>query len=109
MDPRRRRVVWTESGIRGLDANISFVALESPIRASRLLDRILNAADSLRLLAERGSVVAEYDDPEIRQILVDSFRLLYHVGETDVHVLGVLHQRQDLGRWSPRKADPDSI
>jgi plasmid stabilization system protein ParE len=109
MDPRRRQVTWTDNAISGLDANISFVAQESSDNASRLLDRILDAADSLRFLAERGPVVAEYDDPDVRQLLVDSFRLLYHVGDTDVHVLGVLHQRQDLRRWRNRKADPDPV
>jgi len=30
---------------------------------------------------------------------VDPFRLLYWVGDAEVWILGVLHQRQDLQRW----------
>lgn len=105
MGPRRRRVAWTDSAVLSLDSNISFVAQESRDNALRLLERVLAAADSLGILAERGSVVPEYDDPEVRQLLVDPFRLLYRVGEADVFILGVLHQRQDLQRWRHQKAD----
>jgi ribosomal protein S21 len=43
----------------GLDSNISFVAQESVDNALRLLKRVLDAADSLGILSERGSVVPE--------------------------------------------------
>jgi toxin ParE1/3/4 len=102
MGARRRRVAWTDSAVLGLDSNISFVAQESIDTALRLLERILGAADSLEILADRGSVVPEYDDPEVRQLLVDPFRILYRVGDADVVVLGVLHQRRDLRRWRHR-------
>jgi len=76
MGPRRRRVAWTNSAVRGLDSSSSFVAQESRDTALRLLERVLGAADSLEILAERGSVVPEFDDPDVRQLLVDPFRLL---------------------------------
>jgi len=107
--PRRRRVAWTNSAVSSLDSNISFVAQESIDNALRLLERVLVAVDSLGVLAERGSVVLEHDDPNVRQLLVDPFRLLYRVGEADVFILGVLHQRQDLQRWLGRTTDCDAL
>lgn len=109
MGPRRRQVAWTDGAVLGLDSSISFVAQESIDNALRLLERVLGAADSLEILAERSSVVPEYDDPNVRQLLVDPFRLLFRVDEADVFILGVLHQRQDLQRWRHRKADRDAL
>ena len=40
----------------------------------------------------------ERDDPTVRELLVGAYRLLYHVAESDVVILGVLHQRRDLDR-----------
>lgn len=108
MGPRRRRVAWAENAVLDLDANISFVAQESIDNALRLLERVLGAADALRILGERGSAVPECGDPDVRQLLVDPFRLIYRVGESDVFVLGILHQRQDVQRWRDRHADRDA-
>jgi toxin ParE1/3/4 len=99
MGPRRRRVVWTDSAVLGLDSSISFIAQESVDDARRILERVLGAAESLETLAERGSVAPEFDESGVRQLLVDPFRLLYRVGDAEVWILGVLHQRQDLQRW----------
>lgn len=108
MGPRRRRVTWTETALRGLDSSITFVAQESIDNALHLLERVLAAADSLEILSERGSPVPEYGEPEIRQLLVDPFRLLYRVSESEIFILGVLHQRQDVERWRNRDAARDA-
>jgi plasmid stabilization system protein ParE len=60
MGPRRRRVTWTETALRGLDSSIAFVARQSIENAHRLLERVLGAAESLGILGERGSSVPEY-------------------------------------------------
>lgn len=108
MGSRRRRVGWTENAVLGLEATISFVAQDSMDNALRLLKRVLDAADSLGTLSERGSVVPEYGDPDVRQLLVNPFRLLYRVGESEVYVLGILHERQDVQRWRDRDVDHDA-
>ncbi len=36
----------------------------------------------------------ERANPNTREVLVDPFRMLYEVGESQVSVLGVIHQRR---------------
>ena len=55
MGPRRRRVVWSEGASRELDEATGYVAEESLRRAIRLLERLLDAAEALADLSERGS------------------------------------------------------
>jgi plasmid stabilization system protein ParE len=62
----------------------------------RLLVRILTAADSLESFAERGRILPERSDPEIRELLVAPFRLIYRVRPSGVLILGVVHRRQDF-------------
>lgn len=52
MGPRRRRVTWTETALRGLDSSIAFVAQESIDNALHLLERVLGAADSLEIFSD---------------------------------------------------------
>ena len=100
----RRRVAWGEGARRELDEAISFIAEDSIDSAIRVLERILESAESLNTLGERGRVVPERGDPSIRELLVDPFRLLYHAGDSDIVILGVLHQRQDYERWPRRQS-----
>jgi len=60
MGLRRRRVTWTETALRGRDSSTAFVARESIENAHRLLERVLDATDSLRILGERGAPIPEY-------------------------------------------------
>ncbi len=99
MGPRRRRVAWTQGAKRDLDAAIEFVALESLDGALHILEDMLDSAASLSTLAERGRIVPERGDATVRELLVGRYRLLYQVADSDVIILGVLHQRRDFGRW----------
>jgi toxin ParE1/3/4 len=95
----RRRVIWSEAARDSLDEAIGFIAEDAPQVAAALLDRILAAAESLDELGERGRVVPEVRDPDTRELLVDPFRLLYHVSPSTIEILGLIHQRRDLKLW----------
>ena len=95
MGPRHRRVVWSDGALLEVEEVLSYVASDSPRAAARLVDQILAAAESLGTLGERGRVVPERGDPTVRELIVHPFRLLYHVAEAEVVVLGLLHHRRD--------------
>lgn len=98
MVARRRRVVWTLGAQRELDEAVAHIAAEAPQAARGTLGRILDGAGSLATLSERGRVVPEREDPMVRELLIDPFRLLYSIGDEEVVVLGLIHQRQDFDR-----------
>lgn len=99
MGPRRRRVTWSEGAYRELDEATEYVAQDSLEGAVRLFERLLEAAESLADLSERGRVVSELQHPSVRELQVDPYRLIYSVEDSGVVVLGVLHQRRDFDRW----------
>lgn len=96
MATRRRRVVWTEQARRMLDDAVSYVAQDSRPAAERLLIQALEAASSLDAYSERGRLVPELDQPNVRQLLVQRYRLLYEVTPAEVQVLAFVHGARDL-------------
>ena len=96
MATRRRRVIWTEQARRMLDDAVAYVAQDSRSAAERLLIQALNAASSLDLHSERGRLVPELDQPKVRQLLVQRYRLLYEVTPAEVQVLAFVHGARDL-------------
>jgi toxin ParE1/3/4 len=95
----RRRVAWTPEARRTLAEVIEFIAQDSLEGAQRLLEQALNAASSLETLAERGRVVPERGDPQIREIFVHRYRLMYRVSDDLVAILAFIHGARDFERW----------
>ncbi len=81
-----------------------FLRIPPPMRLLSFVLRSLEAARSLRDLAERGRVVPEFKDESIREILVHSYRLIYRVEENRVSVLALIHGRRDFASaWDERE------
>ena len=99
MADRARRVVWTQGARDGLDAVIAYIAEDSPEAATKALDVILGAAESLDRLSTRGRTVPELGDTSIREVFVYSYRMLYLVGDEEVRILAFLHGARDFSRW----------
>lgn len=81
-----------------LDDAITYVAQDSPPAAERLLIQALDAASSLDAFSERGRVVPEFNQPNVREVLVQRYRLLYEVTPAEVQILAFVHGARDLTR-----------
>ncbi len=99
MATRRREVIWTQRARDALDEAAAYVAQDSLETALDLIERALDAAESLGTLSERGRLVPELDDFTVREIFVYNYRLLYHVAASRVTVLGFIHGARDFNRW----------
>jgi len=66
--------------------------------ADRLLDRLLEAADSLERFPERGAVPPEAStlEFEVRQLIVAPYRLFYRLEGMHVIVFLIAHGRRDM-------------
>ena len=64
------------------------------------------AARSLSDLSERGRVVPEIEDPQVRELLLARHRVVYEVFPDRVAVLRIIHASRDFaatwGRPKPR-------
>lgn len=92
------QVVWTGPAWRDLEGTADYIARDSPTYAKAFAGRIWAASQSLTELPRRGRIVPELDDEAVRELLVDSFRLIYelHPDPALVHILGVIHGSRDL-------------
>lgn len=82
-----------------LDEAVAYLAQDSRPAAERLLIAALKAAASLDTFSERGRVIPELDQPTIRELLVERYRLLYEVRPAEVQILAFVHTARDLTRW----------
>jgi toxin ParE1/3/4 len=75
-------------------------------RAEALLDGILECVSTLERLPDRGSVPAELAQlgiREFRQLIFQTYRLIYRVIGTSAFVLVIADGRQDMQRLLERR------
>lgn len=70
-------VKWAEVAWTELDGIAAYIARDSPNYAGAVVRELLDAGQSLNQMAERGRVVPEWKTPDIRELLIENYRLIY--------------------------------
>ncbi|HVR82124.1 MAG TPA: type II toxin-antitoxin system RelE/ParE family toxin [Luteimonas sp.] len=85
---------------RDLEAIHDFIAEhDSPLKASRVLDRLMECVDSLASVPERGSHPRELlalGVRDYRQVFFKPYRVVYWVVGDAVHILLIADGRRDM-------------
>jgi plasmid stabilization system protein ParE len=96
-------VRWTVGARRDLEEIVQFIAFDSPTYAAATAERIVSAVERLKQHTKLGRTVPEYNDPEIRELLVGNYRVVYRVQRVRVGILAIVHGSRDLLRRAPRE------
>ena len=74
MARRHKKVIWTKQGYSTLDEAVGYVGQDSLTAAQDLLESALDTAESLSIFSERGRIVPELQQPNVRELLVQRYR-----------------------------------
>ena len=90
---------WTERAQDDLAAIHAFIEADSTHYATATVRRLLGAVDRLQDFPHSGRAVPGFSNPEIREIVLRPYRIVYRiVSATEIHVLTVHHgSRETLG------------
>lgn len=89
-------VVWTAEALRMLEEIERFIAQDNPQRASAFIDRLLEKGDAIPSFPGMGRVVPELSQPEIREILVGKYRIVYKETPDHIVILTVVEGHRSL-------------
>ena len=99
------RLEWTDPAVEDLQGIVDYIAPDSSLYADAVAERIVLAVERLVSFPRSGRIVAEADDPKIREIIVQSYRVIYRIKQRQVQVLAVVHGARDLARMKPKPWD----
>jgi plasmid stabilization system protein ParE len=94
-------IVWTNTALSSVAEAAEYIAKDSPSYAAALITRTDYAANSLVEFPQRGRVVPEYRDSAIRELFVDSYRLIYRIFDDTVTIVAFVHGARDLAALLP--------
>ncbi|MBI4519179.1 MAG: type II toxin-antitoxin system RelE/ParE family toxin [Deltaproteobacteria bacterium] len=91
-----REIVWSRWASDDLVPVAEHISRDSESYAATIVRELVAAARSLRVFAERGRRVPEYDDPAIRELIVRKYRLVYRVHPNRVEVVRIIHGAREM-------------
>ena len=109
-----RKVIWADAAQEDLEAAAAYIHRDSPYYAASFVRRTLEAARSLAKFPLRGSMVREFGDTNIREIIVYSYRLIYHVEKNQISISRSFLMKTGVGsgrlakwllHWSSQRVD----
>ena len=90
------RIVWARRALQDLESIASYIAQDSPAYAATVVRTIVNQTKMLVNFPRSGRKVPEFDNENIRELLVYSYRLIYQLREDEVVVAAVIHGKRIL-------------
>jgi plasmid stabilization system protein ParE len=89
-------VIWSLPARNDLRSIYDYIACDSKFYAKKIIDELIDLSESLTHFAERGRVVPEFGDENVRELFAYSFRLIYEMRGQDIFILAVIHSKRDI-------------
>lgn len=87
---------WTERAVTNLADLADFISQNSTVYAEGVVLRIEQQLELLRRHPYLGKPAPEADDLDVRELVIDSFRLFYRPRPECIELPAIVHGRQQL-------------
>jgi toxin ParE1/3/4 len=89
-------VIWSKPAKRDLRNIHDHIASDSKFYATKVVRDIIERSEKLNNVPLIGRMVLEVEDPDIREVIVYSYRLIYKVSSSTIEILTLIHAKQDF-------------
>lgn len=90
---------WSNKAVLQVKSIGEHIELDSPWQAERIVNQLYSAPEKLRWSPRKGKIVPEFGDPQLREVSVFSWRLIYRIlDEETLEVAAVVHGKRLLKR-----------
>ncbi len=89
-------VTWSLPAKDDLRQVRDFIARDSIYYAEKVAKDVVEKSEILDQFPQVGRIVPEIGNPNIRELFVHSYRLVYEVASAGVVILAVIHNKRDF-------------
>jgi toxin ParE1/3/4 len=90
------RIGWSRRALSDIEGIAEYIAADSPTYARNVIKKIISQTRMLAQFPRSGRMVPEYDDENVRELIVYSYRIIYRLQEGEVVIAAVVHGRRSL-------------
>ncbi len=91
-----RKLIWTDPAVDDLQAIFDYISKDSEYYASVFIGELIQSVEKLIEFPDIGRIVPEYQRKDIRELIVQSYRIIYQIEQKRVLILTVVHGRREL-------------
>ncbi len=93
------RIEWTLPAINDLEAIHDYIGKDSEYYASRFIQKIISAVDTLDKFPKIGRIVPEANNPNIRELIFQNYRIIYRILDDIIQIIAVIRGSRDITKW----------
>jgi addiction module RelE/StbE family toxin len=83
------RIIWTQEALERLAEIDVYISEDSPERASKFIDQLIEHTTPLSSQPRLGRTVPELHNPDVRELIFKRYRIVYRLREDLVEILTV--------------------
>jgi len=89
-------VKWSIPARNDLKQIYNYIVIDSNHYAEKVTYDIVEKSEFLQNFPQMGRMVPEIEDPNIREVFIHSYRLIYKVLQEEIEVLALIHSKRDF-------------
>ncbi|MFO8152054.1 type II toxin-antitoxin system RelE/ParE family toxin [Thioalkalivibrio sp.] len=89
-------IIWSDPAVEDLESILDFIAKDSEYYALSFVNEIIGHASKLHDFPDMGRIVPEYDRHDIRELIFQSYRIIYQIKGDEIIILTVVHGKRNL-------------
>ena len=90
------KVAWSPLADEQVDDAVAYISADNPAAALVWLGRLLDRTKSLGTFPDSGRVVPELQREDIREIIVNPYRVMYRRKDDVVEIAAVRHESREF-------------
>jgi len=90
------KIEWSEEALEDIESIATYIEKDSPVYAKSVVSKFFEKAEMLQEFSELGRKVPEFNDVNIREIFIYSYRLIYQLKEEKILFVAVVHGKRLL-------------
>lgn len=88
------KLMWTNEALIRLIEIEEYISEDSPTRAQKFTNQIIQKAESLKKHPQKGRVVPEFSILELRELIYKNHRIVYKIGQDSLNILTVFESHR---------------
>ena len=100
------KITWALSAIADLGDIAKYISRDSEMYANTLVSKLIESTERLKNFPRSGRIVPEFNDPTIRELIVQNYRIVYHIENQQIGIVAIVHGSRVLpGIFRKRKTE----